>query len=233
MSYVYTKDQVAALFSLLDALKDSSSTEGCPSDLTVVDSVALFQVLKKAGELKELNQKLLVGQYEHRHGVDTHNFLVPDGVDFSKEDYANWLDDFESGEFVEVGAAELSVIDGQVPQPIQIQVSLETADDCQGIQIFDESGSTGPIQWDRHPEMQTTQVVIERFQGDSVLEVHAITGDQWRELESSGLFESMMDFAFQGHFLECFDDESELHKALVKQMENEGQSPKDRAQKEG
>lgn len=223
---MYSKEQVTELFDLLNALKDSSSTDGCPPDLTTVDSVALYNVFQKAGELKALNQKLFIGLYEHRHGVDTHNFLIPDGVEFSNDDYRNWLDDFEPNESAEVNLAELIVIEKNLP--VQIQITLETADDCEGIETFDENGSTGPMAWDQEAELETVSVVIEKIRGESVLGVCTITGDQWREIESNGLVDSLVAFALEGHFLECFDTDSDLHKALVSQLEEEAQKPKDR-----
>ena len=165
---------------------------------------------------------MYIGTYEHRHGVDTHGFLITDGVEFSNQDYKNWLDDFEYGESAAVNLASLTFIDKQ-PEPVHIHISVDTADGCQGVETFDENGSTGPMRWDKEANLETVRVVIEKVQGDSVLGSIKITGDQWRELDcsevnGSPLFEALIEHALEGYSLECFDSDSDLYSAIVSRL---------------
>lgn len=93
---MFASKQIEALFDRIGNLEDSASSEGCEADLTVVDSVALHEVLKEVKRLKTLNQRLLFGRHEHRHGDSVYLFLVPQGIEFDKDDLESCLqEDFE------------------------------------------------------------------------------------------------------------------------------------------
>lgn len=102
---MFASSQIEFLLSLIDNLKDSASSEGCEADLTVVDSVALYEVLKEANRIKKVNQRLLIGRHEHRHGESTYLFLVPQGIEFGQSDLeAHLQEEFEpsNDEFLSV-----------------------------------------------------------------------------------------------------------------------------------
>lgn len=93
---MYIKSQLERLFSLIDELNASSSTEGCSEDLAVVNVVSLDDLVAEANRLKEANNDLMVGTHSHRHGDSTYVFLVEDGTELSLEDFKQHLqEEFE------------------------------------------------------------------------------------------------------------------------------------------
>jgi len=93
---MFALGQIEALFEKIGILRDSASSEGCEADLAVVDSVALVEVVQEAKRLKVLNQQLLLGRHEHRHGDSVYLFLVPAGVEFGEDEFGRRLQkDFE------------------------------------------------------------------------------------------------------------------------------------------
>lgn len=93
---MFASNQIEALFEKIGNLNDSASSEGCEADLTVVDTVALYEVLKEVKRLKNLNQRLLLGHHQHRHGDSVYLFLVPQGIEFGEDDLeARLQEDFE------------------------------------------------------------------------------------------------------------------------------------------
>ena len=90
---MYTKDQVEPLLDLVAALANTADNAGCSADLTVVDAAALRKVKAAAEALRETNQRLLVGEHSHHHGMSLYAFLVADGVNFRNADFEAWLED--------------------------------------------------------------------------------------------------------------------------------------------
>lgn len=90
---MYAKSQLATLLSLLIDLNNSASSEGCDGDLTVIDANALAAVMKEAEALAELDQVLILGQHEHKHGDSHYAFLVPQGTMPSTEQFEGILEE--------------------------------------------------------------------------------------------------------------------------------------------
>lgn len=88
---MYIKSQLERLFSLIDKLNTSSSTDGCSEDLAVVDGVHLEGLVAEARRLKESNNDLMVGRHTHLHGESTYAFLVEDGTELSLEGFEQHL----------------------------------------------------------------------------------------------------------------------------------------------
>lgn len=96
---MYIKAQLTPLLDALQGLRRSSSTEGLEQGLTVVDSNALQTLLTEARRLQDMEQRLLLGSHEHRHGTSTYLFLVPKDAPFGEDELgANLQEDFEPEE---------------------------------------------------------------------------------------------------------------------------------------
>ena len=93
---MFASKQIEVLFDKIGSLENSACREGCETDLTVVDSVALYEVLKEVKRLKSLNQRLVIGRHEHRHGDSVYLFLVPQDIEFGEDNFEAFLqEEFE------------------------------------------------------------------------------------------------------------------------------------------
>lgn len=116
---MYAKSQLEALFAKIQALKDSAITGSGPDAVATVDPQDLAAIFAEAKKLEALNQDLILGTHEHKHGESRYLFLVPAGTVFSEDDLeARLQEEFEPehGEFLTVEKVDKpEVIEAPVP----------------------------------------------------------------------------------------------------------------------
>ena len=76
---------------------------------------------------------------------------------------------------------------------MRIQLTLTSADACHGVTCASMNAVKKTLEWDRNtvwtpeePELQTEAAVVEVGQPGEERELAALTGEQWREIESNG-----------------------------------------------
>lgn len=65
---MFENKQVENLFDKINALNSSASRVGFDAVLTSVSTVDLWNLTLAAKQLKKLQQRLLIGTHEHKHG---------------------------------------------------------------------------------------------------------------------------------------------------------------------
>lgn len=117
---MYAKRQLEKLQSLLNDLNNSAMADGCDAGLTVIDATALAAVMAEAAALANLNQQLVLGQHEHRHGESRYAFLVPAGAELTQAQFESLLtEEFEPEreEFLRIDTLDpVTVLDPQQPE---------------------------------------------------------------------------------------------------------------------
>lgn len=79
---MYAKNQLADLFSLIEAI------QGTEQDM---DSGTLTKLREEAARLKAQDQRLMLGMHQHRHGQSQYLFLVPAEKAFGSDDFEEYL----------------------------------------------------------------------------------------------------------------------------------------------
>jgi hypothetical protein len=92
---MYTKAQLQPLLDAIERVLNNEDNAGCSDDLTVI-SLSACNDLRTAVDALPKVQILHLGMHDHRHGVSTQMFLVPEGFLFNDDRFKELLvEDFE------------------------------------------------------------------------------------------------------------------------------------------